>query len=452
MTTAAKRRIPRVGFVSLGCPKALVDTERIVTELRAEGYVIASDYKECDLVIVNTCAFIDAAVAESLEAITEAMKENGRVIVTGCLGGKSTETGENWLMQRMPKLLGVTGPDKVAETLALVHRNLPRPHEPFDDLVPNAGVRLTPPHYAYLKISEGCSHHCTFCIIPNLRGDLVSRQPGGILQEARALVEGGVKELLVISQDTAAYGLDTKYRTAFVDGRPVKTRLYELARELGKLDAWVRLHYVYPYPSVDQVVELMASGGILPYLDVPFQHAHPRVLKAMKRPASAERNLERIAAWRKTCPGITIRSTFIAGFPGETESEFEYLLDFLREAKLDRVGCFAYSPVEGAQANQLPGALPDEVREERRRRLMQVQAQISAELLRAKIGTTQRVLIDEAEDEDGVAVGRTTADAPDIDGVIYVTNNEGCRPLQPGDFVDVRVTDSQEHDLIGRVA
>lgn len=452
MTTAAKRRIPRVGFVSLGCPKALVDTERIVTELRAEGYVIASDYKECDLVIVNTCAFIDAAVAESLEAITEAMKENGRVIVTGCLGGKSTETGENWLMQRMPKLLGVTGPDKVAETLALVHRNLPRPHEPFDDLVPNAGVRLTPPHYAYLKISEGCSHHCTFCIIPNLRGDLVSRQPGGILQEARALVEGGVKELLVISQDTAAYGLDTKYRTAFVDGRPVKTRLYELARELGKLDAWVRLHYVYPYPSVDQVVELMASGGILPYLDVPFQHAHPRVLKAMKRPASAERNLERIAAWRKTCPGITIRSTFIAGFPGETESEFEYLLDFLREAKLDRVGCFAYSPVEGAQANQLPGALPDEVREERRRRFMQVQAQISAELLRAKIGTTQRVLIDEAEDEDGVAVGRTTADAPDIDGVIYVTNNEGCRPLQPGDFVDVRVTDSQEHDLIGRVA
>lgn len=452
MTTAVKRRIPCVGFVSLGCPKALVDTERIVTELRAEGYVIASDYKECDLVIVNTCAFIDAAVAESLEAITEAMKENGRVIVTGCLGGKSTETGENWLMQRMPKLLGVTGPDKVAETLALVHRNLPRPHEPFDDLVPNAGVRLTPPHYAYLKISEGCSHHCTFCIIPDLRGDLVSRQPGGILQEARALVEGGVKELLVISQDTAAYGLDTKYRTAFVDGRPVKTRLYELARELGKLDAWVRLHYVYPYPSVDQVVELMASGGILPYLDVPFQHAHPRVLKAMKRPASAERNLERIAAWRKTCPGITIRSTFIAGFPGETENEFEYLLDFLREAKLDRVGCFAYSPVEGAQANQLPGALPDEVREERRHRFMQVQAQISAELLRAKIGTTQRVLIDEAEDEDGVAVGRTTADAPDIDGVIYVTNNEGCRPLQPGDFVDVRVTDSQEHDLIGRVA
>lgn len=452
MTTAVKRRIPCVGFVSLGCPKALVDTERIVTELRAEGYVIASDYKECDLVIVNTCAFIDAAVAESLEAITEAMKENGRVIVTGCLGGKSTETGENWLMQRMPKLLGVTGPDKVAETLALVHRNLPRPHEPFDDLVPNAGVRLTPPHYAYLKISEGCSHHCTFCIIPDLRGDLVSRQPGGILQEARALVEGGVKELLVISQDTAAYGLDTKYRTAFVDGRPVKTRLYELARELGKLDAWVRLHYVYPYPSIDQVVELMASGGILPYLDVPFQHAHPRVLKAMKRPASAERNLERIAAWRKTCPGITIRSTFIAGFPGETESEFEYLLDFLREAKLDRVGCFAYSPVEGAQANQLPGALPDEVREERRHRFMQVQAQISAELLRAKIGTTQRVLIDEAEDEDGVAVGRTTADAPDIDGVIYVTNNEGCRPLQPGDFVDVRVTDSQEHDLIGRVA
>ena len=313
--------------------------------------------------------------------------------------------------------------------------------------MPKAGLKLTPAHYAYLKISEGCAHHCTFCIIPDLRGGLVSRPVGSIIKEARNLVEGGVKELLVISQDTGAYGLDLKYRTGFVEGRPVKQRLLELCKELGELDAWVRLHYVYPYPSVDDVVELMAEGKILPYLDVPFQHAHPRVLKAMKRPASAEKNLERIAAWRRICPNITIRSTFIAGFPGETEEEFEYLLDFLREAKLDRVGCFAYSPVEGAQANALPGQLPDEVREERRRRFMEVQAEISAELLKAKIGSVQRVIIDESEDADGVAVGRTTADAPDIDGVIYVTTD---RHLEPGDFVDVRVTASEEHDLVGR--
>lgn len=442
-----RARIGRVGFVSLGCPKALVDTERIVTELRAEGYIIAADYKEADLVIVNTCAFIDAAVAESLEAITEAMRENGRVIVTGCLGGKTNADGSNWVKERVPQVIGVTGPDSLEETMALVHEHLPRAHEPFDELVPKAGLKLTPAHYAYLKISEGCAHHCTFCIIPDLRGGLVSRPVGSIIKEARNLVEGGVKELLVISQDTGAYGLDLKYRTAFVEGRPVKQRLLELCKELGELDAWVRLHYVYPYPSVDDVVELMAEGKILPYLDVPFQHAHPRVLKAMKRPASAEKNLERIAAWRRICPNITIRSTFIAGFPGETEEEFEYLLDFLREAKLDRVGCFAYSPVEGAQANALPGQLPDEVREERRRRFMEVQAEISAELLKAKIGSVQRVIIDESEDADGVAVGRTTADAPDIDGVIYVTTD---RHLEPGDFVDVRVTASEEHDLVGR--
>lgn len=447
MAGEKKGRIGRVGFVSLGCPKALVDTERIVTELRAEGYIIAADYKEADLVIVNTCAFIDAAVAESLEAITEALKENGRVIVTGCLGGKKKDNGESWLQERIPQVLGITGPDSWKETLAIVHAHLPRPHEPFDDLVPAAGLKLTPAHYAYLKISEGCNHHCTFCIIPDLRGTLVSRPIGEVLRESENLVKGGVKELLVISQDTAAYGVDVKYRTGFAGGRPVKTRLLELARELGQLDAWVRLHYVYPYPSTDAVVELMAEGLILPYLDVPFQHAHPRVLKAMKRPASAEKNLERIAAWRALCPDITIRSTFITGFPGETEEEFEYLLEFLKQARLDRVGCFAYSPVEGARANALPGQLLDAVREERRERFMQVQSEISAALLKAKIGTVKRVIIDESEDEDGVAVGRTTADAPDIDGVVYVTTDE---PLKPGDFVDVRITDSREYDLIGR--
>ena len=442
MAGEKKGRIGRVGFVSLGCPKALVDTERIVTELRAEGYIIAADYKEADLVIVNTCAF-----TESLEAITEALKENGRVIVTGCLGGKKKDNGESWLQERIPQVLGITGPDSWKETLAIVHAHLPRPHEPFDDLVPAAGLKLTPAHYAYLKISEGCNHHCTFCIIPDLRGTLVSRPIGEVLREAENLVKGGVKELLVISQDTAAYGVDVKYRTGFAGGRPVKTRLLELARELGQLDAWVRLHYVYPYPSTDAVVELMAEGLILPYLDVPFQHAHPRVLKAMKRPASAEKNLERIAAWRALCPDITIRSTFITGFPGETEEEFEYLLEFLKQARLDRVGCFAYTPVEGARANALPGQLPDAVREERRERFMQVQSEISAALLKAKIGTVKRVIIDESEDEDGVAIGRTTADAPDIDGVVYVTADE---PLKPGDFVDVRITDSREYDLIGR--
>ena len=441
------KKIPVVGFVSLGCPKALVDTERIVTELRARGYRIGQTYEEADLVIVNTCGFVNEAVAESLQAIAEALDENGRVIVCGCLGGKKNSDGSNFIAEKMPKVLGVTGPDQVEEVVRLVESHLPRPHEPWGDLVPAAGVRLTPRHYAYLKISEGCNHHCTFCIIPQLRGTLVSRPIGDIVREAENLKAAGVKELLVISQDTAAYGVDARYKLDFAGGRPVRTRLLDLCRELGRLGLWTRLHYVYPYPSVDEVVPLMAEGLILPYLDVPFQHAHPRILKAMKRPASAEKNLERIAAWRRACPDITIRSTFIAGFPGETEEEFEYLLDFLREAQLDRVGCFAYSPVDGAAANALPGQLPDEVREDRRRRFMELQAEISLEKLKRKVGTVQDVLIDEAPDEDGVAVGRTKADAPDIDGVCYVTTD---RPLKPGDFVKVSITANEEHDLIGR--
>ncbi len=440
------KKIPVVGFVSLGCPKALVDTERIVTELRARGYRIGQTYKDADLVIVNTCGFVNEAIEESIEAITEALKENGRVIVCGCLGGRVEADGSNYIAKRLPKVLGVTGPDSVDKVMAMVEAHLPRPHDPWDDLVPAAGCRLTPKHYAYLKISEGCNHHCTFCIIPKLRGTLSSRPIGDILREAENLKKAGVKELLVISQDTAAYGLDRNYRLDFAGGRPVKTRLLELCSELGQLGLWTRLHYVYPYPSVDAVVPLMAEGLILPYLDVPFQHAHPRVLKAMKRPASAEKNLERIAAWRAACPDITIRSTFIAGFPGETEEEFEYLLDFLREARLDRVGCFAYSPVEGAAANEIPGLLPDEEREERRRRFMEVQAEISREKLAEKIGRVEEVIIDEPEDEDGVAIGRTKADAPDIDGVCYVTTP---RHLEPGDIVKVRITANEEHDLIG---
>lgn len=438
--------IPVVGFVSLGCPKALVDTERIVTELRARGYRIGRSYHDADLVIVNTCGFVNEAVEESLEAITEALKENGRVIVCGCLGGRKDADGSNFVLNRMPKILGVTGPDSVDEVIAMVEQHLPRPHDPWDELVPACGVRLTPKHYAYLKISEGCNHHCTFCIIPNLRGRLVSRPIGDIVREAANLKEAGVKELIVISQDTAAYGVDTRYKLDFADGRPVRTKLYDLAKELGRLGLWTRLQYVYPYPSVDEILPLMAEGLILPYLDVPFQHAHPRILKAMKRPASSEENLERIRAWRAVCPDITIRSTFIAGFPGETEEEFEYLLDFLREAELDRVGCFAYSPVDGAAANDLPGALPDEVREDRRRRFMEVQAEISSKKLARKVGSVQEVIVDETEDEDGVAVGRTKADAPEIDGVCYVTTK---RHLEPGDIVQVRITDHQEHDLIG---
>lgn len=438
--------IPVVGFVSLGCPKALVDTERIVTELRARGYRIGKSYRDADVVIVNTCGFVNAAVEESIAAITEALAENGRVIVCGCLGGRHEADGSNFILNRLPKVLGVTGPDSVDDVIAMVEAHLPRPHEPWGELVPACGVRLTPKHYAYLKISEGCNHHCTYCVIPNLRGRQLSRPIGDIIREAENLKEAGVKELLIISQDTGAYGVDMQYRTGFVGGRPVKTRLLELSEELGKLGLWTRLHYVYPYPSVDDIVPLMAEGKILPYLDVPFQHAHPRVLKAMKRPASMEKNLERIAAWRAICPDLTIRSTFIAGFPGETEEEFEYLLDFLREAKLDRVGCFAYSPVDGAPANALPGALPDEVREERRNRFMQVQAEISAEKCRAKIGTTQDVIVDEFDDEAGLAIGRTKADSPDIDGKCYV---ETLNTYKPGDILKVRITQSDEYDLVG---
>lgn len=438
----------RIGIVSMGCPKALVDSERIITQLRAEGYDIVGDYESADLVIVNTCGFLNEAVAESVQAIEEAMQENGRVIVTGCLGAKKRLDGSMYLKDVCPDVLGITGPGEFEKVYELVHRHLPRPHLPYFDLMPKAGLKLTPSHYAYLKISEGCNHGCTFCIIPQLRGPLVSRPIGEVLLEAERLREAGVKELMVISQDTSAYGLDKRYAIDFDHhGKAMRTKLYDLARELGEMDMWIRLHYVYPYPHVDDVVELMAEGKILPYLDIPFQHAHPRVLKAMKRPAATEKTLERIKAWRKICPDLTIRSTFIAGFPGETEEEFEYLLDFLKEAQLDRVGCFAYSPVEGAAANALPGALPDEVREERRDRFMAVQSEISYERMRAKIGSVQPVIIDECEDEDGVAIGRTTADAPEIDGIIYVTTD---RHLEPGDIVNVRVTDNQDYDLIGR--
>ncbi|HXF45023.1 MAG TPA: 30S ribosomal protein S12 methylthiotransferase RimO [Burkholderiaceae bacterium] len=442
----ARKRVPAVGFVSLGCPKALVDSERIVTQLRAEGYAISPTYAGADLVIVNTCGFIDNAVAESLEAIGEALAENGRVIVTGCLGAK-IDGGENLVRKVHPRVLAVTGPHAADEVLTHVHAHLPRPHDPFTDLVPPAGIKLTPKHYAYLKISEGCNHRCRFCIIPSLRGDLVSRPIGEVMREAENLVKQGVKEILVIAQDTSAYGVDLKYRTDFVGGRPVRTRLFELARELGTLGVWVRLHYVYPYPHVDDVIPLMAEGRILPYLDVPFQHAHPRILKLMKRPASGEANLDRIRAWRAVCPELTVRSTFIAGFPGETEAEFDHLLEFLREAQLDRVGCFAYSPVEGAAANALPGMLPEEVREQRRARLMQVQEEISRARLARKVGTVQRVLVDHV-DANG-AIARSTADAPEIDGVVRVQPDAR---LRAGEFFDVRVTAAEAHDLAAVLA
>jgi ribosomal protein S12 methylthiotransferase len=432
---------PKVGFVSLGCPKALVDSERILTQLRAEGYLISPTYEDAELVVVNTCGFIDAAVQESLEAIGEALEENGKVIVTGCLGAKG-----DVVRQTHPKVLAVTGPHATDEVMRAVHAHLPKPHDPFSDLVPPQGIRLTPRHYAYLKIAEGCNHRCTFCIIPSMRGDLVSRPIGEVMNEADALVRSGVKELLVISQDTSAYGVDVKYRTGFWGGRPLRTRMTELTRALGGLGVWVRLHYVYPYPHVDEVIPLMAEQRILPYLDVPFQHASRRILKAMRRPASAENNLERIQKWRRECPELTIRSTFIVGFPGETESEFEELLEFLEEARLDRVGCFAYSPVEGAAANALPGAVAEEVKEERRARFMALQARISAERLERRIGQEMTVLIDEAG-KDGI-VARSSADAPEIDGVVHI---EPTRKARVGEFAQVRVSGADEHDLYGQM-
>ena len=444
---------PKVGFVSLGCPKALVDSEDILTKLKVEGYEIAPSYEGADLVVVNTCGFIDSAVQESLDAIGEALHENGKVVVTGCLGARTDANGGNLVQTLHPKVLAVTGPHASNEVLDAVHLHLPKPHDPFTDLVPPQGVKLTPKHYAYLKISEGCNHRCTFCIIPSLRGDLVSRPIGEVMREAEKLVNAGVKELLVVSQDTSAYGVDIKYRTGFVNGRPVKTHMQTLAEELAQLGVWVRMHYVYPYPHVDNVIELMNAtavngyGRVLPYLDVPFQHAHPRVLKAMKRPASSEKTLERIQAWRAQCPDLTIRSTFIAGFPSETEAEFQYLLDFLDEAQLDRVGCFAYSPVEGATANQIEGALPDEVREERVARFMEKQQGISTARLAQKVGSVQTVLVDEV-DEDG-AIARSMADAPEIDGLVYIDYTE--EPLQVGQFVDVKIHSSDEYDLWGTV-
>ena len=426
-----------IGFVSLGCPKNLVDSERILSRLRAEGYELSASYQEADLVVVNTCGFIDSAVQESLEAIGEALQENGKVIVTGCLGKDEARIRESH-----PHVLAVTGPHAYEEVMDAVHRQLPAPHDPFTSLLPPEGVKLTPRHYAYLKISEGCNHSCSFCIIPDLRGPLVSRPFGEVMLEAQRLVESGVRELLVVSQDTSAYGLDLNYRPDFWQGRPVSSRLKDLASALGELQAWIRMHYVYPYPHVDQLLPIMAEGHILPYLDMPLQHGHMRVLKAMKRPAATEKVLARIDRWRRECPDLTLRSTFIVGFPGETEAEFEELLAFLREAQLDRVGCFAYSPVEGAQANQLPGAVPDEVREERRARFMQVQAEISRQRLQAKIGQEMVVLVDEVNQKQVVA--RSPADAPEIDGRVFIP---GGWELQAGDFIEVRITDATAHDL-----
>jgi ribosomal protein S12 methylthiotransferase len=428
---------PRVGFVSLGCPKALVDSERILTQLRAEGYAISPSYESADLVVVNTCGFIDEAVHESLEAIGEALAANGRVIVTGCLGAKPQT-----ITDRHPGVLKVTGPQAYEEVMSAVHEQLPPAHDPFMDLVPPQGIRLTPRHYAYLKISEGCNHRCSFCIIPSMRGDLVSRPIGEVMQEAENLVDAGVRELLVISQDTSAYGVDTRYRMDFWNGRPLKTRFIELCRTLGSLGAWVRLHYVYPYPHVDEVIPLMAEGRILPYLDIPFQHASPRILKLMRRPAAAENTLARIRQWREICPDITLRSTFIVGFPGETEDDFRQLLDWLEDARLDRVGCFEYSPVSGAAANALPDPVADEIKAERRERFMATAARISAEKLAARVGQRMRVLVDEAGPEGVIA--RSAADAPEIDGLVRLAPIPG---LVAGGFLDVEITAADTYDL-----
>jgi ribosomal protein S12 methylthiotransferase len=454
-TTAISGSAPKIGFVSLGCPKALTDSELILTQLRAEGYETSKTFAGADLVIVNTCGFIDDAVKESLDTIGEALAENGKVIVTGCLGAKAGEGGSNLVRQMHPSVLAVTGPQATQEVMDAVHVHVPKPHDPFVDLVPAQGVKLTPRHYAYLKISEGCNHRCSFCIIPSMRGDLVSRPIGDVLSEAQRLFEAGVKELLVISQDTSAYGVDVKYRTGFWDGQPVKTRLTELCEKLALLaerhGAWVRLHYVYPYPHVDEILPLMASGRILPYLDVPFQHSHPDVLKRMKRPASGEKNLERLQRWREVCPELVVRSTFIAGFPGETEAEFEHLLDFMHEAQIDRAGCFAYSPVEGATANDLPGMLPAELREERRARFMAVAEQVSAARLARRVGATMQVLVDEAPalGRRG-GVGRSYADAPEIDGRVRLLPPEkASKTLKVGEFTRARIVAAEGHDLVG---
>ena len=446
----------KIGFVSLGCPKALVDSELILTQLSAEGYETAKDYSGADLVVVNTCGFIDSAVEESLSAIGEALAENGKVIVTGCLGARKNADGSDLISSILPKVLAVTGPHATDEVMQAIHLHLPKPHDPFTDLVPPAGVKLTPKHYAYLKISEGCNHRCTFCIIPNMRGDLVSRPIGEVLLEANRLFESGVKELLVVSQDTSAYGVDIQYRTGFWDGKPIKTKMFDLVNALNQIarehQAWVRLHYVYPYPHVDDVLPLMAEFsehgyGVLPYLDIPLQHAHPDVLKRMKRPASGEKNIERITAWRKACPDLVIRSTFIAGFPGETEEEFEYLLNFLDEAQIDRAGCFAYSPVEGAAANLLDNPVPEEIRNERRARFMAKAEEISIKRLAKKIGKRIQVIIDRVDDQGGI--GRGIGDAPEIDGLVRVLPpSKPSKRYRAGDIIRATVISSQGHDLI----
>src|SRR5574344_1626626 len=454
--------IPKIGMVSLGCPKNLTDSELIITQLSAEGYQTAKSFAGADLVIVNTCGFIDDAVRESLDTIGEALAANGKVIVTGCLGAKAgKEGGSSMVAEVHPSVLAVTGPHATQEVMDAVHQFLPKPHDPFVDLIPgafgDAGIKLTPKHYAYLKISEGCNHRCTFCIIPSMRGDLVSRPVGDVLKEARALFEGGVKELLVISQDTSAYGVDLKYRTGFWDGKPVKTRMLELVRTLGEIaepyGAWVRLHYVYPYPSVDEIIPLMAEGLVLPYLDVPFQHSHPDVLKRMKRPASGEKNLERIQRWRAMCPDLVIRSTFIAGLPGETEEEFQHLLDFMREAQIDRAGCFAYSDVHGADANQLPGMLPQAEREARRARFMAVAEEVSTAKLRSRVGATMQGLVDHAPAMGRKGGrGRSYADAPEIDGLVHLQPiAKASQQYKVGDMLKVRITATQGHDLVGEV-
>ncbi len=438
----------KVGFVSLGCPKALVDSERILTQLKIEGYDISADYAGADLVVVNTCGFIESAVQESLDAIGEAIKENGKVIVTGCLGKDEAK-----IRQMHPAVLSVTGPHAYDEVMVAVKQHVPLPaqtYNPYTDLVPAQGVRLTPKHYAYLKISEGCNHRCTFCIIPSLRGDLVSRPIGEVMTEAKALVNAGVKELLVISQDTSAYGVDTKYALDFWEGQPLKTKFFDLCQALGQLGVWVRLHYVYPYPHVDAVIDLMAEGKLLPYIDVPFQHASPRILKLMKRPAHSENTLEKIKLWRSKCPELTIRSTFVVGFPGETEEDFACLLDWLQQAQLDRVGCFTYSAIEGATANNLPDHVPEEVKQQRYERLMELQQGISIARLEAKVGKTMRVLVDDIDSEEQIAIARSSADAPEIDGNVYVENIDLTR-VKKGDWLNVVITACSDYDLFAEI-